>query len=273
MKDKVEHLSLIVTAGISILISFLDLTGLLENIPFLAGRTSALSLLVLGVVVGYLALERRSKLDRIEQLVVEGFESAILSLQGGPVRLLSNSQDVYEYAAQRMGEATESIDDLTWGMVPVTRLTESQQHAFERYYNSRIATASRKHIRYREVMSFPSEARSGIERLEWAEEMAEKNIFGYQLRYYDFSHRDVPPLLQFLLIDSEEVIFAFYRGMNLPLEGEVHLAVKHPRIVSLFQDYYDSIWQGAKVLKEAGEPMAAKELQRIRKHLSTERRD
>lgn len=268
MRDRIEQFSLLATAVISIIISLLDLLGLLEGM--LAERISTLSLLVLGIVVGYLALERRSKLDKIEQLVVEGFDNTILSLRGARIRPLEDSQDVYEYVSQRMEKAKECVDDLTWGMAPSTRMTESQERAFKKYCDSRIATASRRHIRYREVMSFPVEGQLGESRLGRAEEMLEKDLFGYQLRYYNLPHADAPPLLQFMLIDSEEVILAFYRGMNLPTEGEVHLAIEHPEVVSLFQDYYDSIWQGAKIIKKAGQPMDNEVLQQVRKLLSGE---
>jgi len=120
MRDTIEHFSLFATAGISIVISLLDLFGLLEGIPFLVGRTSTISLLVLGIVVSYLAFERRGKLDKIEHLVAEGFDKTIFSLGGSPVRQLKDSQEVYEYLAQRIKEAKSSVDDLTWGVIQST---------------------------------------------------------------------------------------------------------------------------------------------------------
>lgn len=263
MKDTIEYYSLLVTACISIIISLLDLTGLLGG-TFLASRTPILTLLVLGIVVGYLSLERRSKLDKIEQLLKESFEN-LPSLMGGQIKALKNSQDAYRYIAQRITKAKRRVDDLSWGAITTTRRTAEQEHAFQKYLESLVATASRKDIIYREVMTFHKE-----ERVNRAEEMIARNIFGYQLRYYDIPFEGIPPLLQFMVIDSEEVILAFYKSGNLPVIDELYLAITHPEIVRYFQDYYDSIWQGAKVIKEAGKSVHEAVLQQMRQRISAE---
>lgn len=71
MRDKIETFSLLGSAlGITI-ISLLDLFGLLNGVPFLSQRIPTMTLLVLGIAVGYIALERRSKLDTIENTLHE----------------------------------------------------------------------------------------------------------------------------------------------------------------------------------------------------------
>lgn len=270
MKDKIERFSLFSTAAISIIISVLDLSGLLERVPFLVGRTSALSLLVLGITVGYLAIERRSKLDKIEQLIIDSFKNTIFSLKGIPAILLEDSQQFYEYVARRMREAESSVDDLAWGPMVSTRRTGAQAQAFEKYKKARVATASKSHIQHREVMTFPSETDIGESRLKRAEQMAEKELHGHQLRYYDFPHKDMPPLPLLMVIDSREVILGHHRGTGSQ-RGETYLAIQHPEIVDWFQDYYNSIWQGAKVIKEAGQPADSELLQQLRQCFSMER--
>jgi hypothetical protein len=74
MKDKLEQIAISLIAGLSVLISLLDWLGVLEGISFLSQRIPNLTLLSLGLIAGYLVFERRSKLDRIEQIVVTGFE-------------------------------------------------------------------------------------------------------------------------------------------------------------------------------------------------------
>ena len=102
-------------------------------------------------------------------------------------------------------------------------------------------------MEYREVMTFPD-----LSRIKRAETILHKKLYGYQLRYYDVDDRKLPPLLEFFLIDGEEVVLSFYRGEKLSKEEELHISIRHPEIVSLFQDYYDAIWQGATVIKDAG---------------------
>jgi hypothetical protein len=72
-----------------------------------------------------------------------------------------------------------------------------------------------------------------------------------------------PPLISLMVVDSEEVIFAFYRAGFLPSDKEIRVAVRHPEIVRLFADYYDAIWQGATRL-EGSQQRALDLLQEIR---------
>jgi len=260
MQEKVEEFILGLVAIFSIIISSLDW---FKWLPLPTGTVSSLTLLGIGLVAGYLVLERRNKLERIEQLVTQGFDKTILSISGGRVEIFKDSQQLYEYVARRMTEAKRSVDDLTWGVIQPTHRTEAEERAFQKYIRAIVATASRKEIRYREVMTFP-----GGERIRQAEEILARNIYGYQLRYYDIEHKAAPPLLQFMVIDSEEVILASHRGITLPIENEPLVATRHPEIVHYFQDYYDAIWQGAKIIKDAGKPPNGEILKTIKKRLT-----
>ncbi|HFD31901.1 MAG TPA: hypothetical protein ENJ28_04200 [Gammaproteobacteria bacterium] len=262
MREKAEEFILGLVAIFSIIISLLDW---FRWLPLPTGTVSSLTLLGIGLVAGYLVLERRNKLDRIEQVVTQGFDKTILSISGGSVEIFKDSRQVYEYAARRMMDAKKSVDDLTWGAIQSTRRTKAEEDAFQKYVEAIVATASRKEIRYREVMTFPSE-----ERIRRAEEILARNIYGYQLRYYDIEHEATPPLLQFMVIDSEEVILASHRGTTLPVEGEPLVATRHPEIVRYFQDYYNAIWQGAKRIKDAGKPPNGEILKKIGQQLTTQ---
>jgi hypothetical protein len=243
MQEKVEHAVLALTAIISILISILDLFKVLDAVPAVAKGVPAITLLVLGLITGYLTLERRSKLDKIENLVVESTERVISSLNGVEVHRLGSNQEVYEYAAKQMRKAKKSVDDLTWGPAEHKK-TSASQKAYEDYIETISSICSKKTIAYREVFSF-----STNDFIERAERMLHKNLANYRLRYYQFHHRTTPPLLSFMIIDSQEVILAFYRAPFLGTEDEIQLAIRHPELVKLFQDYYNTIWQGANDLK------------------------
>ncbi len=174
MEAKIERIVFGIIAIFSILISIADWLGLLDNVPFLAGRVPALTLLVVGFIAGYLVLERRSKLDRIEQLSVDGVERVINSLGGVEAREFANTQELYEYVIKRMNEAKKTIDDTTWGSAERTRTPASRKvHA---KYVEAISTvcAKGRSIVYREVMSFPP-----IEHLDRAESMLAKNLYNY----------------------------------------------------------------------------------------------
>lgn len=175
-------------------------------------------------------------------------------------RSFPDTQQLYEYVTKRILEAKRTVDDLTWGYAEEER-TPASQKAFEQYLLTISTVCSKSNaISYREIMSFPPK-----DHIKRAESMLSKKAFSYRLRYYLLSQE--MPLLTFMLIDSEEVIFAFYRAPFLPAEREVRLATKEPVIVNLFQDYYDTIWQGANILKEGNKTELGK-LKSIKKWLT-----
>ncbi|HKQ06786.1 MAG TPA: hypothetical protein VJ464_16750 [Blastocatellia bacterium] len=241
-----EKIILIVVGGLSILIALSHMIGLLELVPWLEHRIPVFTLLVVGVVAEYLAFENKKKLDSIERLVRDGEAKIIRSLNGVEVRYFEHVSQVYEYAHKRMLEAKNSIDDLTWGDADHFETPDHRQ-AHEEYIRDIAEISSKKNFRYREVMTFPN-----IERLRRAEAMITNNkAKGYQLKYYEIPPQGMPPLMEFLLIDSEEVIFAFYKWPYSPTSIQFHLAVKHPDIVKLLEDYYTAVWENpnAKKLK------------------------
>ncbi len=245
MQRRVEQVILILTGFLSIFVSILDW---LDWLPPNAVRIPNLTLLAVGLVAAHLVLERRSKLDRIEHLVTDGTERVIRSLGGVDIDRFANLQECYEYIADRVLKADTTVDDLTFGFKEPL-ITPDTQKAYDRYLEAICRASSRrgKTISYRVVMSFPA-----IENISRAKSMLQQNLIGYRLRYYEFTQTNLPALLSFMVVDAREVILGFYRAPYLPSEKEITMAIRHPDVVQLFQDYFDSIWLGAKTLKEGG---------------------
>jgi hypothetical protein len=258
-----EQVLLILVGISSIAIALLDFLGLIGTNSFLSGQTSTLSLLVLGMIASYLAFERKNKLDKIEALVSQGFDTTILSLGGGAVQQFSDSGELYDYLASRISQAEKSVDDLTWGEISATVTTRQQDKSFSKYLSAIEKCIGTGKVRYREIMTFPNAGKLREERLSRAERMITGGFFNYELAYYRFDHKYAPPLVQFLVIDSKEVIIAFYRGVNLPLEGTIHFSTRHPLLVSFFQDYFEAICHGGIFLKRAGGVPNLEELKKI----------
>lgn len=242
---------LIIVGVLGVFVSVLDFIGAdFENGPWkwLKGPLPV-ALLTVAILALALGLERLIRfqqiyrhLDNIERLVREGPERIIRSLNGVNVRSFDDLSEFLIYTAHRMSEARKSIDDLSWG-TDLPNVTSAEEKSFEKYVKTKVAIC-KKGIRYREVMSF-----SLPSHVQRAESILSQNLTSYSLKFYDFDKQSAPPLIQFLIVDSEEVMFAFYRWPYLPAEKEVRLAVRHPDIVKLFQDYYDTIWHGARPLK------------------------
>jgi ABC-type transport system involved in cytochrome c biogenesis permease subunit len=67
LPNKGQAFALAVVALISGLLTLLDFTNMLQGIPSLSGRSSEITFLLLGITLGYLAVERRSRLTGIER--------------------------------------------------------------------------------------------------------------------------------------------------------------------------------------------------------------
>lgn len=268
MRDRIEQVVLVAMASLSIIVSLLDLLGVLDSLPWLVGRTPALTLLVVGFIIGYLVLERRSKLDRLEDLLSEGIERTIRSFDGVAVKRFKDRREQFGYIVYRIRQAKEKVCDLSWGPTGLFEAlirTGSDRQVFDDYLKAIEQICTEDKIEYRDVMIFPN-----LGRLNRAEVILSKKPFSYHLRYYDLFNEQGPPRLIFMVIDSEEVILVSYRRPYLPVEEEIRLAVKHPDIVRLFQDYYNTIWQGAKVIKE-GTRFEKNVLKEIRQQLEAKR--
>lgn len=200
------------------------------------------------------------KLENMENILHEETNRTIDSLNGVEIKILENPGVFFNYVKKQMWSAEESIDDLTWGPefdLPKT----SWNNAYNEYIKEIPKVCSNKEIIYREIMTFPS-----MERLNRAEKMIEntQNVREYYLKYYDIPQEEIPPLIEFMVIDSKEVILVFYKHTDLSIDKEFQFSIKHPRIVNLFKDYYNSIWNRGKEIK-IGDRIKYEELENIRK--------
>lgn len=239
-----EIILLSITVLLSGLVSILDFLGVLDGVSWLAGRIPTLTLLVIGLMAGYLIIERKSHLEKmnrdlgnsIENLSHElrkSTESTIASLNGVEIKLFDSGTELLQYVNQRLKQAQNQIDDLSWS--PIIGLKSDLNTSRKAYqeYEEHITKASSK-IAYREVMVFNHPAR--IENLQ--RRIAE-NAPGYSCSYYE---TPIVPLLQFMIIDRQEVIV-------LSDQFQTKFALRHPHIVKLFQEYYEEIWKNSTPIK------------------------
>jgi len=284
--------------SVLILIFALSLAGFIYHVLHLAGLLShavpaegisIVILLFVGSLAGYLAFDRETIFDGIKTLVDGAAGQTVQSLRkdlledikplmlngeknilhtlasieelitasGVNVRRFDDVLDVYEYAHKRM-ETAKSVDDLTWGH-RIDLKTPAIKKAHEQYIRDIILLGSKENCLYREVMTF-----NDLSRVERAEKMLGQRLDAYRLRYYNCLPDETPPLIKFVLIDSDEVLFV--RPQHIPSERVVYLSVKHPDIVQLFQYFYDAIWDSATVLKDDDKVYADK-LKTIREQL------
>ncbi len=161
------------------------------------------------------------------------------------VKKIENIEELYKYAKKRIEKAKAQIDDTTWGEVRDENRTEIDNAAYEDYLEMVISVCKKGTISYREIMGFHP-VRNISERIKIAERRLKQNLFSYHLKYVEYPLDKFPSLMSFLIVDTDEVILAFYR-----VEGKesAHLAIRSPLIVKLFKEYYEELWDFAKWIK------------------------
>ena len=120
----IEYGFLFITAGICLLISCLDLAGMLDSNSWIVARIPSLTLLAIGSVAGYLILERRGKLNDIAaslssnhsemlRLISESTSSTIQSLDGVEIISFHSDADGFLYLSNRL-QTARKVDDIAY---------------------------------------------------------------------------------------------------------------------------------------------------------------
>lgn len=236
MSEKVERITLITTVAVSLLISILDLLGVLDTIHWLSGRTSAITLLVVALIAGYIASERFGRLERIERSITDNTERILTSLSGVEANLLPTADEAFKYMAESIVKAEHRIDHAA--LAPPIQRREPYSKIWEQAI-TKVLKANKVMYRYI-TASFADAAR--WERVK--RRLTDPNIQKYYVGYYHVSASTIP-LLSFFLIDEREVIM---RYPYEPGQLEMFLSIKHPDVVRLFAEYYRNLWRQAKHL-------------------------
>lgn len=233
MSKKVESIGFIATVLVSGVISILDLLGILDTVPVLKGRMPAITLLVIAVVAGYLISERFGRLERIERSIDDNADRILASLSGVEARLLSTAEEAFEYMAEHIAKAEQSIDHAALA-APIPR-----RGSYTGKWEAAIARVLKKNkALYRYIALFADEAR--LQRVK--QHLTDPNVQKYYVRYYD-SLPCALPTLSFIVIDNREVIMHYPYEPGQP---ETFLAIAHPDVVRLFSAYYRNLWAHAR---------------------------
>lgn len=235
MKEKIEQATLGLTAIIGILISLLDLFGLLENVPALANKLPTISLLSIGLIMGYLTLERRSKLDNIERLidklehsVQDEAKKTIIALGGVSVISLTESEIGLDYLARRILESKNRIDLASF--VEAYRRDTIESQKWEKAIERVLLSNS---IRFRYVCAFDEGRLNRVKK-----HLSNPKISKFFVGYFPANVKAVP-IPGFLVLDEEEVIITFPQAYGT---AEVWLSIKHPEVLRMFIGYFGRLW-------------------------------
>jgi len=183
----------------------------------------------------------------VRHLVYQQTPQSLLELAGNSdgVRRFYSTGELWKYSVERINSCTKTVCDLTWG-IDVPSYSKEEDDIYFAYLKT-ISDACKRNVIYREVMTFANDPEHFIWR---ADSVLSQDLFTYNLRFYDLDLTTIPPLLQFTIFDETDMAVGLYRWPYLPVEGQILLNVSQPEIVHLFQDYFDTIWAGAKTIKE-----------------------
>lgn len=240
-----ESIALGATILAAMVVSLLDFLGFLENLPWLAQRLPTLTLLIVALIGTYLVIERRTHIERWQAQSQKGFvdlENAIAnstttivkSLSGVELRVFANGNEMMRYINKRLPQAKRQVLDLSWS--PATSVDSGLRVAQDlNAQYDRLVDRVAQQIPFREVFMFNRFGREEKLRRRLAQSSA-----GYTCGFYEPVN---VPLLQFMIIDNEEVIL-----LSDQLESRV--AIKSPPVVGLFKEYYNDIWAAATKIKD-----------------------
>ena len=246
-RQKAERMTLITVSLLSIGISVADMLGALDRVSFLKDRIPQITLLLLGAFVAYLVFREAFDVREIGTKFKE-FQNAVIDqikVSHGVQTLSFNKvEDLYRYVAGKLNNATERVEDITWGSRTAFR-TPMQQEAYKAYLSAMEKACSSLSLEYREISSLSDSHYYGRSR-----NLIDKKYQAYNLGYYDIANVSVP-LVSYIIVDSREVLGWFYRDPgSASYDKEVYIAITDPHIVRLFKDYFQTLWERSAKLKD-----------------------
>jgi len=136
----------------------------------------------LATFVAYLAFREAFDVREIGTKFKE-FQNAVIDQikysHGVQAVSFNKVEDLYRYVAGKLSNATEKVEDITWGSRAAFR-TQMQQEAYETYLSAMEKACSKTSLEYREISSL-----SDSHYYERSRRLIEKKYQSYNLGYYD----------------------------------------------------------------------------------------
>lgn len=227
--ENIGRLFLPITAIGALVVSALDLFGLLGQMDWLASRITTITLLLIAAAIIYWLDEQRQSrqaTDKVLELVSSGVGA----------ESWSTTKQAMTYLARRFSEVQRSVDQA--GMAP--SLSPSTEYA---EYDQELTRMLKKpHVKYRHVTL--------LDTTRWKRVRAyvtDPDITRYFVRFYDQPSCTVPSL-SFVVIDDVEVVM---RHPYSPDQPELWVSIKHIPTIQLFSRYFDTLYEKGTRLEKA----------------------
>jgi hypothetical protein len=215
-----ENLTVSVIIFLCAVIGVLDFFGLLDGLPVISQRIPSVTVLLLSTLAIYVVFIQPRKLEEAQTTQIKDTVYRIDSLQETRVRFFDDSTSCIDYAHRCVEAAIVKVYCMFWDV------------------DMNFDQSATKDILHKEILLID-----------------EKNKRQYQAKLkgrfkksrpshsFAYFRADREAVLQFMIIDSAEVIFL----SNL---SPYNMAIRHPKIASVFEHHYEDIWQKATKLKQ-----------------------
>lgn len=271
LESSLEFSILLIASAICIVTIIADFFGYLHKFHWMTESIPKFSLLLLSLTTVYILNENKKYSKRGNDikhqlhLVQEAFNSyksdnhdkhqtlskhlhdsittIIGSLSGVEIKQYTNLTSIMEYITKRLEIAEKSVDELTWShkqsccdRLPNHKLVMEKYHEMVEFVSNRVT--------YREVFRFNKKGRTEI-----LKKRIQKRSTNYSCGYYSASRM---PLIQFIIIDKEEVVFV----------GDALFVLHSKQLAHIFTNYFEDVWNLSNKLID-GEFINHKEIQKI----------
>jgi len=228
--ERIKDITFLAISFVAILISSLQILGILDSITWFAERSDNILLFLLSTLCIYIAIERqniRQHDQNINDRLENTKDTLIHSLGGIETKNFTNADKAFKYLSDRFEDVNERV--LQIAIAPTPNMREEM---LKRYRNSFEKILKEDVIKYT-CISEQSYAPRWSKYTEYAQKYNK-----FHLKYLKIDANSLPTL-NFFVFDDEEV---FMRHPHDEGENEHYISVKHPSIVSLFITYYNKIF-------------------------------
>jgi hypothetical protein len=228
-KKNYERLLFAIPVLVLVLISVLDLTGLLDKYDWFNKRIPTLILLSLSSTVAYWLSEQRKKQEQLNDI-----QNLIASLSGN-ITVIEAAQAM-DYLSQKFSEAQKTIKQAA--LAP--SLGVSSYANYDKKLNQVLKT--KKNVKYLHVVT--------LDKTRWKrvnEKISDTGIQNYFVKYYDLPDIISSLFLSYAILDDQELVM---RYPYMPHQSGMWLSIKNPDIVKLFVRYFDNLWEQGQLLEK-----------------------
>lgn len=251
VRERLETTSLVATSIVALIISLLDLLGLLDGNPFLKERIPIINLLVLSILSLNIPFKGRDTADRIEKrisevlLLVENIERNLLTQPAQGIEIFSTTDEILERLAEvTVGSYSVSTLNLSpsRGKSPALDRYFSAVHGYMRATNSKLMS-------FRSLASLEnsSKARWILER---GMELLDTGRFSQSV--FPFESGTKVPVGFHIVYKAKETPYVFFYPPVNPAGMMNGFLIKNEEVANTMLKYFDFMWISSPAIHAGG---------------------